>query len=397
MIREWLEAAADQCPEAPALSCVRTGKTLVYRELRERVEREASSYRSGMLVGLSPDRGIEDVCRFFAVLWAGAIPQLGGETEGVEPAEGTLVRLHSSGSTGEPKTIDLSAVQVRASVEASAKRLQQSPSDSWACVLPLHHVGGMSILLRCLHGQSEAVLVGGAFDAELCSRLCREGRISQISLVPVQLQRMLPFLQRAPVAPRMRLFLLGGAAAADELVESCRTLALPLSRTWGMSECASQVATEVPGSFAERLQPLPGVRVSRDEVTGRLRIEGAIAPGGSFLSSDVGEVSEAGVKVEGRMDDICVSGGENLSMRRIEDRLLSHPGIREAAVVKRPSREWGERPHAVLVASGEAVAEQDLRDFLMEQGLRKREIPDSVEWRSELPRTELGKIRRGAL
>ena len=81
----------------------------------------------------------------------------------------------------------LSLAQVRASVEASASRLRQAADDSWACVLPLTHVGGISILFRCLHGQSEMVLMEGSFDALGCSRLLQEGRVSQISLVPNQL------------------------------------------------------------------------------------------------------------------------------------------------------------------------------------------------------------------
>ena len=84
-------------------------------------------------------------------------------------------------------------------------------------------------------------------------------------------------------------------------------------------------------------------------------------------------------------------------MNRLQRALLSHPEIQEAAVVKRPCAEWGERPHAVLVALRRPVDEAVLRAYLMEGGLRKRELPDSVEWRAELPRTELGKVRRGDL
>ena len=397
MIRDWLEAAAQERPAAPALSSVGSGETLDFRRLRDRVAAEAVAFSVGEWVPMSPRRTAEDVCRFLAVLWAGAVPQLGSRLEASECEDGTLLRLYSSGSTGDPKAIDLSEAQVRASVEASASRLRQAADDSWACVLPLTHVGGISILFRCLHGQSETVLMEGSFDALGCSRLLQEGRVSQISLVPNQLQRMLPFLERFGVSQRVRLLLVGGASTPADLVENSRRLGLPLARTWGMSECASQVATEEPGSFSEWLRPLPGVRVSNDEATGRLQIEGAIAPGGRYLSNDVGEVTEWGVRVGGRVDDICVSGGENLSMNRLQRALLSHPEIQEAAVVKRPCAEWGERPHAVLVALRRPVDEAVLRAYLMEGGLRKRELPDSIEWRLELPRTELGKVRRGAL
>ena len=397
MIREWLDKAATRRPNHSAIRCVSAEQTVSFRELRERVDQESLRFKPGERVCLSPARRIDDVCRLFGVIAAGAVPQLGSDQAGPLPPQGTLVRLFSSGSTGEPKPIDLTAVQVRASVQASAARLQQSPADSWGCVLPLHHVGGLSILLRCLHSQSEVVLVSGSFDAQRCARLCREGRVSQISLVPTQLQRMLPFFREEGAGERLRLILLGGAAAPAELVENCRLLGLPIARTWGMSECASQVATEEPGSFSDTLSPLPGVTVSKDLASGRLLIEGAIAPNGSFLSSDVGEVSEAGVRVEGRVDDICVSGGENLSMARIQRLLLEHPLIHEAVVIKRPSAEWGERPHAVIVASQEEVDEDQIAAFLLERGLRKRELPDSVEWRSELPRNDLGKVRRGEL
>ena len=397
MIRDWLEEASRLTPERPAMTCIDAGKSLNYSQLREAVERASAQHQPRAVVPIEPSRSLEDAVAFLGILWAGAVPQLGGQQRGVACSPNTAVRLYTSGSTGAPQVVDLSVEQIRASVLANAAHLGQGQEDAWLCVLPLSHVGGMSILLRCLYGKSEVVLGPEHFDAERTSRWCQEGRVSQVSLVPTQLQRMIPHLKSHDPGARLRLILLGGAAAPEALMTDCRQRGLPVARTWGMSECASQVATEQPGSFASHLTPLPGVVVGRDSASGRLWIEGAIAPEGRFLSSDLGQVSEKGVIVEGRMDDLLVSGGENLSMPKIRDGLLAHPGVKDAAVIKRPSVEWGERPHAVLVAQLEAVDTQELLRFLKDRGFRNRELPDTVEWRDELPRTALGKLQTASL
>jgi acyl-coenzyme A synthetase/AMP-(fatty) acid ligase len=165
-----------------------------------------------------------------------------------------------------------------------------------------------------------------------------------------------------------------------------------------MTECASQVATAFPGVLSGPVPVLSGVEVTCDSETGRLRVLGDIAPGGSFLTRDLGQVSREGVLLKGRVDDIVISGGENLSLGRIQSALEKHPLIAEAAVIVRPDSVWGERPVAICVCQpGVAPTLDLLREFLLAEGLRDREVPDALQWVESLPRNELGKLSKGLL
>jgi O-succinylbenzoic acid--CoA ligase len=357
-------------------------------------------------------RSEEDVIRLLGLFWLGAIPVLGGPEPGSiltdEKGEGipafqwtgdqTQLLLFTSGSTGTPQAVPLSAGQIQASVQASAEHLGSVLDDAWLCPLPLHHIGGLSILFRCLASATTLVLAPGPFDAQRISQACQSGEITQLSLVPTQLERMLPSLQAAPLSPRLRFVLLGGSSAHRDLLDACERLNLPVARTWGMTECASQIATARPSVLRGPLPLLPGVRVRRDEPTGRLLVEGPIAPDGAFLTRDLGSVGPEGVLVEGRVDDLVISGGENLSLSRITEALLGHPEVLDAVVLARPDPTWGERPHAILVSRDVARPSLlELRDYLLERGLRKREVPDVIQWVECLPRNEMGKLLKGEL
>jgi o-succinylbenzoate---CoA ligase len=405
MIEKWLEQAAGQHPERLAIRVLGHSNSLSWSAVEERVvrgaaTRSAAGVQRGELLVLTLDRTIESVLDLFAVLLLRAVPVLGGAlpADSVRVPEGTVLVVYTSGSTGKPKPVFLSQTQIEASVLGSAQRLGVEPSDAWLCALPLSHVGGLSILLRALAAGTSVVLAPGSFQAQALVEALQAGKVSQVSLVPTQLKRMMPFFEQAPPSPFLRFVLLGGAAADQALLADCERLGLPVARTWGMTECASQVATAKPGVFAGPLPPLPGVRVLRDTESGCLRVLGAIAPGGSFLTRDTGQVCEQGVVIEDRVDNIVISGGENLSLDRIRLAVVLHPEIADAAVLSRPDSQWGERPVAFCVAMNRVPPTlESIREFLASAGLREREFPDEIQWVDCLPRTELGKLIKSDL
>jgi O-succinylbenzoic acid--CoA ligase len=259
--------------------------------------------------------------------------------------------------------------------------------DLWLCTLPLHHVGGLQILLRCaLYGTTARL--GGLDDLP---------GATLVSLVPTQLHRLLE--GGTPAPPSLRLVLLGGAASSAELLTRAASAGYSICTTWGMTETASQVATCVPGQDpAAPLPPLPFTLVGTDtlEADGgeTLTIRGALAPGGTHRSADRGTVEGGRITLAGRADRVFTSGGENIDPAQVEAVLLSHPAISAAAVVGQADPEWGMRPVAHL--EGAAVEEADLRTWCRAR-LSGVAVPRSFTWHDALPRTELGKIRFGAL
>ncbi len=313
------------------------------------------------------------------------------------PLEEIRVTAMSSGSTGSPKAIDLTTRQLTFSALGSALRLGHDPGDTWLCCLPLNHVGGLSILLRCaLYATS--VRLHPSFDAAAVARALDGGAITQVSLVPAMLRAVLdarPAGRRFP--PRLRVILLGGGPAPAPLLARCRAIEAPVALTWGMTETASQVATRHPGDLSPEPHAGPPLAFARVRGEGGvLAVEGPVAPGGCLLTRDRGALDSRGrVVVRGRIDDVIISGGENIDPREVEAALEAHEAVAEAAVVGRPDPRWGRRPVAWLVAvPGVERPDEEALIAWCRARLAGFKIPDAFRWTEALPKTELGKRSR---
>jgi acyl-CoA synthetase (AMP-forming)/AMP-acid ligase II len=141
------------------------------------------------------------------------------------------------------------------------------------------------------------------------------------------------------------------------------------------------------------------VWVRGEQVSGEYLGRGsALTEDGWYRTNDAGRIDDDGyLYIEGRLDDVIVRGAENLSPGEIEDTLMEHPAVAEAAVVGVPSQEWGEAvAAAVVLADGKAVTEAELQDFVRER-LRSARTPERIEFRAELPYNETGKLLRRVL
>ena len=309
------------------------------------------------------------------------------------PAPDAQLRLLTSGSSGRPKVVDLSASQLQASVEASHTRLSCTASDRWLCCLPLHHIAGISVLLRTAHAGATAVLQP-CFDPAAVNDAIENQAITMVSLVPTMLKRVLDNRNDRPFPASLRVVLLGGAPASSELIDRCRAIAAPVALTWGMTETGSQVATRAPGDLRPEPDvglPLPGQAVSVED--GFLVVTGPIAPGGRIVTSDRGRIDAEGrVVVLGRGPSFIISGGENVDPSRVEAILVLHPSIQEAAVFGIDDEHWGQRVEAAIVGTPNTDVSEYLRD-----ALEPHERPKRLHWVERLPRTQLGKVDRGAL
>lgn len=317
---------------------------------------------------------------------------------GAEPVDWPLqsprLVVLSSGTTGPQRPIALTALQLAFSAFGSAIRLGHLPEDRWLCPLPLHHIGGLSVLLRAAFYGTTAVLLP-RFDAALAS--AQLDRVALASLVPTMLSAILDARKDEPFPRSLRALLIGGAETPPALLDRCRAIAAPVALSWGMSETASQVATRFPGDLSgggHSGPPLPFCRVSSTP-SGALQVEGPTAPGGQITTRDLGIVDEGRVVVQGRADDMILSGGENIDPAEVEAALREHPAVIDAAVVGRSDARWGERPVAFVVLRA-LVSSEALAAFCRAR-LAPFKVPDAFIPIAALPEGELGKRSRAAL
>ena len=265
-------------------------------------------------------------------------------------AEGTAVVVGTSGSTGAPKGVELSAAALLYSARASLDRVGARPGGRWLCCLPVTHVAGLAVLVRSLAGGTEPVLAERADARTVAGSGC-----AHVSLVPTQLQRLLS-RGGAPLAG-FSTVLLGGAAAPAGLLAAARAAGVPVVTTYGMTEtCGGCVYDGVP---------LDGVRVeiADDEriwIGGPVLFSGyrggARAPGdGWFRTGDLGRLDVTGrLTVRGRADDVINTGGHKVVPGEVAAALATCPGVRDVAVVGQSDPEWGERVVAVVVPADPA-------------------------------------------
>jgi O-succinylbenzoic acid--CoA ligase len=295
--------------------------------------------------------------------------------------------VYTSGTTGRPHAVELSHGNHAASAQASAAVLGVEAEDRWLCPLPVFHVGGLAVLLRCALYGTTAVLGS--------PELLADAGITLASLVPTQLARLRDAGFQPP--PGLRAILLGGGPAPRPLVDWAVSAGLPVRLTYGMTEAASQIATAEPGARAAT--PLPGVELrigpeSEILVRGPMVSEGAVAGDGWLHSGDRGSLDSAGrLTVEGRLKNVIVTGGENVAAEEVERVLLDHPAVADAAVVGLPDPEWGEAVTAFVVLCADAP---DLLDHAR-ANLAPFKVPKRIEQVPGLPRNAAGKLLRSDL
>ena len=382
---EWLRRGD---PDRPFL--VFEGRSWTYGETV--LEVEARITRLARLI--QPSLEPESVFDLLAGLSGGGATVVGPQPETTTAGDSTLV-VFTSGSTGPPKGVRLSLFNLQAAASASADHLGHGRDDVWLLAMPLHHVGGISILVRQAYTGGSVTLLP-RFDPDEVAEAMK-GRVTIVSVVPTMLSRL---LDRGPFSG-LRAVLVGGGPIPSGLLERAVDSGLPVLPTYGMTETFGQVATLRPDApLAYEAHPLPGVEV-RVESDGRIALRSPqISPGylgepdrpdSWFVTNDIGELGDDGaVRVMGRADTMVVTGGENVSPERVEVVVRQHLDVNDAVVVGVSDPEWGQ----MLVCLHEGGPE-DLGDWVAQQ-LPGFMVPKRWVRVDALPRTSLGKPDREA-
>src|SRR6266545_2962856 len=317
---------------------------------------------------LSPELPAPALAALLAALRPAAVVTADGERpyerDPVPVAAGeAAVLIATSGSTGEPKIVELSADALRHSAAATLRRLAAGPGDRWLCCLPTSHIAGIQVLVRSLVGETEPI-IHERFDA---AAVARRAAAAHVALVPAQLRRL---VDAGADLSAFQTILLGGAAAAPELITAARAAGGRVVTTYGMSETC--------GGCVYDGMPLDGVSVDVG-ADGLIRLAGPVLLSGYrlrpdltaaaldgrwFVTRDLGVLDDGVLRVLGRADDVINTGGEKVVAGAVERVLASHPAIKDVAVVGRADPEWGQRVVAVVVPSGPAPALDDLRTWV---------------------------------
>jgi O-succinylbenzoic acid--CoA ligase len=350
----------------------------------------------------------------------------GWRPPGDRPGSGDdiLAVLYTSGTSGRAKGACLTWSNFSASARAAERRLGDAVCRRWLACMPLFHVGGLSILVR-------SVLFGGPvrlqprFDPAAVSDALDGGDIAGISLVPTMLSRLLAH-RGTRAAPRgLEVLLLGGAAAAPELVARALATGYPACPTYGLTEATSQVATAAPPR-AGAGEPSPMLPVPGTEV--RILAEGREVPSGTageivvrgptvmrgylhddeataralrdgwLHTGDIGYLdATGGLHVLDRRDDLVVSGGENVYPAEIEAVLLEHSAVEDAGVTGVPDADLGARVVAWVVLKAGCSASVGSLQRHCRARLAGFKQPREFRFVASLPRTAAGKLLRRSL
>ena len=335
--------------------------------------------------------------------------------------------FYTSGTTSDPKGAQHTDRSVMAASKAMNERLELTADDRSAMVFPFTHIGGINWLMSCLLTGCRLIFIE-AFVPDRVVEVLRENDVTIAGAGTIFHQTYLAAQRAAgdePLFPHVRVFPGGGAPKPPQLhrdvkaemggvgiVSGYGLTEAPIIAMGSVHDTDEQLAhTEGAATTGVQLRvvTIEGKEAGIDE-EGEIRAKGpqvmqgyldaaldadAFDEDGWFRTGDLGRIDADGmVTITGRLKDIIIRKGENISAKEIEDLLFSHPAVADVAVVGLPDEASGERACAVVVVAegAEAPTLAAISDHLLEQGLMKQKLPEQVEIVDSLPRNPTGKV-----
>jgi len=349
---------------------------------------------------------------------------------------------YTSGTTGRSKGVVYShrAIVLHSMSCCGVDSIRISMSDTILPVTSLFHANGWGIPFTCAMAGTKMVLPGPYADGEGLLDLMVQERVTVTSGVPTVWFGVLEALNKFPGRWKFSWPIemhLGGAPTSEALMRGFDQHGITVVCSWGMTETTPLGTTSrlrpsmndwseekkypqrlkagMAAPFVEaRIMRLDGTPVPHDGITiGEIEVRGPWvaaayykspeeahkwSPDGWLRTGDMGHIDEYGyVKLVDRSKDLIKSGGEWISSVDLENALMGHPAVKEAAVIGVPHPKWQERPLAVVVMNeGAKVEPEEFREFLSAK-FAKWQLPDGFVYAKEIPRTSVGKFRKTAL
>ena len=437
---DWLAQRSQSAPDRRAL--VADGAEMSYAELEAEatwVARRLAAHgvRRGSVAALTMHPRREQVVLAHALMKVGAVllplsprlteaeraaivaaeepsvdlddPALLTQTEADLPLLGehdmddVCARVLTSGSSGLPTPVGLTYGNFLWNAVGSGFNLGVDPADRWLCCVPLSHIAGLGIVMRSVIYGTTAVLHDG-FDVDRVAAALADDGITVVSLVTTMLTRL---LDAGADLSGPRAILVGGGPVPEEPLREAIAKGATVVQTYGLTETCSQVTTLAPADADRKLgsagRPLLTTHLRIQD--GEILVQGpTVAPGsadadGWLHTGDLGHIDEEGfLYVKDRIDDLIVSGGENVVPAEVEEVLLRHPDVADAAVIGREDPEWQQAVTAVVVlARGLRRSPPTTCAATAANRWPGFKVPKRVELVATLPRTPSGKLMRRAL
>jgi len=352
----------------------------------------------------------------------------------VAPVENDVALwLFTSGTTGEPKAAVLRHCHLTSYILQTVEFAAAGEDEAALVSVPPYHIAGVSAVLSSVYAGRRLVQLASFAPQDWIATVQREG-ITHAMLVPTMLSRILDEIDRtAAQLPSLRHLSYGGGRMPAAVIERAlrRLPQVDFVNAYGLTETSSTIAVLDPndhrrafGSDDPRVRrrlgsvgrPLPGLELSIRDADGRalgsdrpgeIWVRGAQVSGeyvgmrvlredGWLPTRDCGWLDDSGyLYVDGRLDDVIVRGGENISPGEVEDVLRAHPGVADVAVIGLPDDDWGEKVAAVVVPA--AVVDAAELNAWVAARLRSTKAPQAFFFREGLPYNETGKLLRRVL
>jgi len=344
------------------------------------------------------------------------------------------ILLFTSGTTGPPKAAVIRHKHLVSYILMSVEFMSADENDAALVCVPPYHIAGMAAIASSVYSGRRIVQLPN-FTPEAWLELARKEQVTNAFVVPTMLARIVELLEGQGSAdlPNLRALSYGGGKMPQSVIERALELfpETNFANAYGLTETSSTISILGPEDHRAAItsddpkvrrrlvsvgQPLRAIEVEiRDEEgnalganeRGEIYVRGEQVSGeylgkgsqvqddGFFPTRDGGSLDEEGyLFIEGRIDDIIVRGGENISPGEIEDALLEHEAIADAAVVGLPDEQWGEKVVAAVVCKADqSASEAELQQWVKDR-LRSSRTPESFDFWPELPYNETGKLLR---
>lgn len=331
----------------------------------------------------------------------------------------TAVMIYSSGSTGNPKLVELTYKNLYSSFYSSNKFIKHKETDIWLASLPFFHIGGFSIITRAILSGAVLAIPTSLKENELVNSI-KKYKPSLISLVPAMLKKMLD--KEINVWKNLRIIFIGGGPTVQNLISESIQKGFPICNVYGSTETSSMVTFAEINNLKENGisagVTFPNVELKIIGKNGRKIKDGNIGEiviisdsvalsyyknqknnnlrTGKYFTNDHGKIDEKGnLHIIGRKDDIIISGGENISLNEIRN-VIQNNYVDSFETIKIVDEKWGESYILIF----ERISSEKFKNGvnqILRNNLASYKLPKEILFVKKFPRTALGKIKKAEL